>query len=112
MKDDVPVLGGIERTRSFGDAETLIYAVDDATRDLYRGRLALRLWPSGSGESTRLAGVSGWLRPDSGQMLPHNGETMTDIWKMTHRQRERYRLNHCGSIFQGYTLSPALTARQ
>src|SRR5262249_45438882 len=33
-------------------------------------------------------------------------------WQMSDRQRERFRLKHCGFIFQGYNLFPALTARQ
>ena len=31
---------------------------------------------------------------------------------MTERQREQFRLENCGFIFQGYNLFPALTARQ
>jgi putative ABC transport system ATP-binding protein len=31
---------------------------------------------------------------------------------MRERQRERFRLRHCGFIFQDYNLFPALTARQ
>src|SRR5262245_9859653 len=112
MSDDGPVLSGIDVTRSFRDGETLTYALRDVTLDLVRAQLALLMGPSGSGKSTLLAVLSGLLRPGSGQVLAHDGETMADIWKMTDRQRERYRLNHCGFIFQGYNLFPALTARQ
>ena len=31
---------------------------------------------------------------------------------MTDKEREHFRLTHCGYIFQGYNLFPALTARQ
>ena len=31
---------------------------------------------------------------------------------MSEQERERFRLRHCGFIFQGYNLFPALTARQ
>ena len=31
---------------------------------------------------------------------------------MSDREREHFRLQHCGFIFQGYNLFPALTARQ
>jgi putative ABC transport system ATP-binding protein len=37
---------------------------------------------------------------------------MVDIWKLTAREREDFRLRHVGFIFQGYNLFPALTARQ
>jgi putative ABC transport system ATP-binding protein len=112
MNDDAPVLRSIDVTRSFGDGETLTYALRDVTLDLFRGQLALLMGPSGSGKSTLLAVLSGLLRPDSGQVQAHDGDKMIDIWKMTDRQRERYRLRHCGFIFQGYNLFPALTARQ
>src|SRR5262245_10187706 len=112
MVEDAPVLKSIDVTRSFGDGETLTYALRDVTLDLFRGQLALLMGPSGSGKSTLLAVLSGLLRPDSGQVLAHDGDKMIDIWKMTDRQRERYRLRNCGFIFQGYNLFPALTARQ
>ncbi len=64
--------------------------------------------PSGSGKSTLLAVLSGLLQPDGGQALALG----QDIWKQTERQREDFRLKHCGFIFQGYNLFAALTARQ
>jgi putative ABC transport system ATP-binding protein len=64
--------------------------------------------PSGSGKSTLLACLSGLLRPDSGSVLALG----QDLWAMSDKQRERFRLKHCGFIFQGYNLFGALTARQ
>jgi putative ABC transport system ATP-binding protein len=112
MHDDSPVLRGLDLTRSFGDGESLTFALRNVSLELYRGQLTLLMGPSGSGKSTLLAVLSGLLRPDSGQVLAWNGEKMTDIWRLTSRQRERFRLYHCGFIFQGYNLFPALTARQ
>ena len=112
MHEDEPVLQGLHLTRSFGDGESLTYALSDVSIDLLRGQLALLMGPSGSGKSTLLAVLSGLLRPDSGQVLAHDGDKLIDVWTMTDRQRERYRLRHCGFIFQGYNLFPALTARQ
>jgi putative ABC transport system ATP-binding protein len=37
---------------------------------------------------------------------------MIDLWNLTDREREQYRLKYCGYIFQGYNLFPALNARQ
>src|SRR5437763_9715303 len=110
--DDAPVLRGLHLERSFGDGDTRTHALRDVSLDLFRGQIVLLMGPSGSGKSTLLAVLSGLLRPDSGQVLAHDGEKMVDIWKMTDRQREQFRLRNCGFIFQGYNLFPALTARQ
>jgi putative ABC transport system ATP-binding protein len=103
-----PTLRGRHLTRTFGDGETRATALDDVSLDLYPGQIALLMGPSGSGKSTLLAVISGLLHPSGGQVLAL-GE---DLWKMSDRQRERFRLQHCGFIFQGYNLFPALTARQ
>jgi putative ABC transport system ATP-binding protein len=110
--DDVPVLRGLRLTRSFGDGDTRTYALRDVSLDLFRGQLILLMGPSGSGKSTLLAVLSGLLRPDSGQVLALDGDKIVDIWAMTDRQRENFRLRNCGFIFQGYNLFPALNARQ
>jgi putative ABC transport system ATP-binding protein len=94
--------------RSFGSGETLTMALREVSIDLYPGQIALLMGPSGSGKSTLLAILSGLLQPDSGQVVALNH----DLWGMTERQREEFRLRYCGFIFQGYNLFPALTARQ
>jgi putative ABC transport system ATP-binding protein len=70
--------------------------------------MVLLMGPSGSGKSTLLAVLSGLLHPDSGTVLAHG----QDLWKLSDRGREQFRLKHFGFIFQGYNLFPALTARQ
>jgi putative ABC transport system ATP-binding protein len=95
-------------TRSFGVGETKITVLRGISLDLRAGELALLMGPSGSGKSTLLAALSGLLRPDSGQVCAL-GE---DLWKLSEREQERFRLRHYGFIFQGCNLFPALTARQ
>ena len=103
-----PTLKARQLSRSFGDGETRTVAVNDAALDLHPGQLALLMGPSGSGKSTLLAILSGLLSPDSGQVLTL-GE---DLWAMSEKEREHFRLKHFGFIFQGYNLFSALTARQ
>lgn len=95
-------------TRSFGAGETLTMALRDVALELYAGQLVLLMGPSGSGKSTLLAVLSGLLHPDLGTVLAmgHN------LWQKTEKEREQFRLQYCGFIFQGYNLFPALTARQ
>jgi putative ABC transport system ATP-binding protein len=103
-----PALQGRHLTRTFGERGTLITAVADVSLDLAPGEFALLMGPSGSGKTTLLAVLSGLLHPTAGQVLAL-GE---DLWRMSDKQRERFRLRHVGFVFQGYNLFPALTARQ
>jgi putative ABC transport system ATP-binding protein len=52
------------------------------------------------------------LRPTAGTVLARDGHGVIDIWRLTDKERENFRLGHCGYIFQGYNLFPALNARQ
>jgi putative ABC transport system ATP-binding protein len=70
------------------------------------GEIALVMGPSGSGKSTLLAAVSGLLRPDDGKVIALG----TDIWSLTKTKIDRFRLQNCGFIFQGFNLFSALTA--
>lgn len=103
-----PTLRSWGLTRTFGAGDTKTVALRDVALDLYPGQIALLMGPSGSGKSTLLAALSGLLRPDQGTVLSMNQE----IWALSEKQREAFRLKYCGFIFQGYNLFPALTARQ
>ena len=94
--------------RSFGTGEMRVDVLRDITIDLQPSQMSLLMGPSGSGKSTLLAVLSGLLQPDTGHVQALN----QDLWALTERQREDFRLRHCGFVFQGYNLFPALTARQ
>jgi putative ABC transport system ATP-binding protein len=108
VRDDKPSLQARGLMRTFGEGDTRTVALNDVSLDLYPGQITVLEGPSGSGKSTLLAVLSGLLRPDSGQVLTLD----QDLWGLTERQREAFRLRHCGFVFQGYNLFPALTARQ
>jgi putative ABC transport system ATP-binding protein len=107
-RSTAPVLRGTNLVRTFGEGETKVTALNNVTLDLYAGQIALLMGPSGSGKSTLLAVLSGLLHPNSGQVVALSH----DLWAMSERERERFRLKNCGFIFQGYNLFSALTARQ
>lgn len=112
MFDEVPSLRGVRLTRAYGEGEVRSVALNEVSVDLYPGQLALLMGPSGSGKSTLLAVMSGLLRPDGGQVLAREDDKFTDVWSLSEKQREQFRLRNMGFIFQGYNLFPALTARQ
>jgi putative ABC transport system ATP-binding protein len=106
-RDDTP-LTGTSLSRSFGTGANAVSVLRDVSLELRRGELTLLMGPSGSGKTTLLALLSGLLQPDAGQVHVLG----RDLWRMSERDREAFRLEHCGFIFQGNNLFPALTARQ
>lgn len=105
-------LKGVQLTKTYGDGATRRTALDAVSLDLAPGQLALLMGPSGSGKSTLLAVLSGLLEPDTGQVLADDDGRLRDVWAMTPKEREDFRLRTTGFVFQGYNLFPALTARQ
>src|ERR1700738_2782506 len=108
MFEEMPTLQARRLTKTFGKGETATIALDEVSLDLFAGQMALLMGPSGSGKSTLLAVLSGLLHPDAGKVTALG----QDVWALADTQRERFRLRHCGFIFQGYTLFTALNARQ
>jgi putative ABC transport system ATP-binding protein len=103
-----PPLNGLHLRREFGEGEMRSIAVNDVSLEIGAGQMALLMGPSGSGKTTLLALLSGLLRPSSGQVIAL-GE---DLWSLSEKARENFRLRYCGFIFQGYNLFAALTAQQ
>ncbi len=103
-----PALVARHLERSFGSGAATVRVLRDVSLELHRGQVLLLMGPSGSGKSTLLALLSGLLRPDRGE-VSILGE---DLWQMSERARERFRLRHFGFVFQGFNLFPSLTARE
>jgi putative ABC transport system ATP-binding protein len=108
MKRSQPMLQGIHLGRAFGEGQKQTLALRDVSLRLEPGQVGLLMGPSGSGKSTLLAVLSGLLKPDKGRVIAMG----QDLWALSEKERERFRLRHCGFTFQGYNLFPALTARQ
>ncbi len=77
--------------------------------DARHGDLTMVMGPSGSGKSTLIAALSGLLKPEQGRV---DTLDIDNLWKLSPGKIDRFRLDHCGFIFQGFNLFPALTAAQ
>jgi putative ABC transport system ATP-binding protein len=83
-------------------------ALRGADLDIAEGEIALVMGPSGSGKSTLLAAISGLLEPDEGSVTALG----QDLWSLARAKIDKFRLDYCGFIFQGFNLFGALNARQ
>ena len=95
--------------KRFKTGRTHIEVLKDMDFDARHGDLTMVMGPSGSGKSTLIAALSGLLKPDQGRV----GTLGVDnLWSLNSGKIDKFRLDHCGFIFQGFNLFPALTALQ
>lgn len=101
-----PSLGAMGISKSFGEGRTAIKVLDAVKLELQPRELNLLLGPSGSGKSTLLSCMAGLLQPDSGEV----NALGKSLRSMSSTDLEKFRLKHCGFVFQGFNLFGALTA--
>jgi len=101
-------LRGQALLKSFKSGRTRLEILKSVDFTADHGELTMVMGPSGSGKSTLVAALSGLLRPDAGTVTALG----QDLWKMPSGKIDRFRLDHCGFIFQGFNLFGSLTALQ
>ncbi len=92
-------------TRVYGDGEE-IRALDGVSLNIERGELLTVMGPSGSGKSTLLNMIGALDKPTSGQVFI-DGKDLTKI-----RNKDEFRAQTVGFVFQLHNLIPTLTARE
>ncbi|MEM9965682.1 MAG: ABC transporter ATP-binding protein [Asticcacaulis sp.] len=95
-------------TKGYKIGKTRQDVLKDVDFNAYHGQVTMVMGPSGSGKSTLVATLSGLLKPDAGEVIAL-GE---NLWTKKKARIDRFRLDHCGFIFQGFNLFPALNATQ
>ena len=93
-------------SKAYKVGKTRQQVLKDVDFNAHHGHVTMVMGPSGSGKSTLIAALSGLLRPDEGEVLAL-GE---NLWQKNSRNVDGFRLAHCGFIFQGFNLFPALDA--
>ena len=101
-------LQGTGLVKRFKTGRTHIEVLKSVDFDCRHGEMTMVMGPSGSGKSTLIAALSGLLRPDEGKVTAL-GE---DLWGQRSGKIDKFRLDHCGFIFQGFNLFGALSALQ
>jgi len=94
--------------RHFGEGETLVKALEDASITIEKGEFTAIIGPSGSGKSTLLQLIGGLDKPTSGKVILDN----KNISHMNGTELSDFRRDHIGFIFQAYNLIPVLSAEE
>jgi putative ABC transport system ATP-binding protein len=103
--DDIRASGLVKTFRTGKIEARVLKSVDFSAR---HGDVTMVMGPSGSGKSTLVAALSGLLRPDAGEVTALG----QNLWKLSPGKIDKFRLDHCGFIFQGFNLFASLTALQ
>jgi putative ABC transport system ATP-binding protein len=101
-----PVIVTKELNKSYGKADTIVYAVRDINVSINKGEYVAIIGPSGSGKSTFMNLIGCLDLPTSGQIFIEN----IDVSQLTENQLSKIRREKIGFIFQKYNLIPTLSA--
>ncbi|MFF3411582.1 ABC transporter ATP-binding protein [Streptomyces sp. NPDC002742] len=104
----VPVLRAVGLTRTYGDDESLVWAVDGVDLDVPAGQTLAVTGPSGCGKSTLLQLLGGLDRPTEGEVWL-DGRRIDGLGERT---LARLRRRTVGFVFQAYHLMDELTATE
>jgi putative ABC transport system ATP-binding protein len=102
---DIRAKGLVKSYRTGRVEARVLKGVDFSAR---HGDVTMVMGPSGSGKSTLVAALSGLMRPDAGEVTALG----QSLWKLSPGKIDKFRLDHCGFIFQGFNLFASLTALQ
>lgn len=106
---EVNTLSTINRLKKFykmGQEQIPILNIPELT--IQTGEQMALTGPSGSGKSTLLHIIGGIVTPDEGEVIL-NGTNLTE---KNEKEKDVYRAEHIGFIFQDFHLIPSLTAEE
>jgi putative ABC transport system ATP-binding protein len=94
--------------KTYGSGRVMVHAVKNANFTIESGQFIAIVGPSGSGKTTLLSMLGGLLTPTDGTISVNEWQ----VEKLNSRERQEYRRDHVGFIFQANNLIPFLTAKE
>ncbi len=94
-------------TKTFGEGDIAVRALDDVSLSVDSGELVAVVGPSGSGKTTLLAIAGALLHPTSGRVVLDG----TELTGLKPAALGKLRLEHVGFVLQSANLIPYLKAR-
>ena len=101
----MPILNASHLKKYYGQAESLVKALDDVNVSIEKGQFAAIIGTSGSGKSTLLNMLGGLDTPTEGSVQIGG----TELARLDREQATIFRRKQIGFVFQNYNLIPVLT---
>ena len=95
-------------TKVYGQGKTAVHALRDINLTIYENELFMIVGPSGSGKTTLISIISTLLSPTSGECRVLGFDTT----KLSPIQKDEFRLNYIGFVFQAFNLLAPLSAAE
>ena len=95
-------------SKFYGENESLVKALNEASFSIEKGELVVILGPSGAGKTTALNILGGMDKPTSGEVIIDG----KDITKYKNKELIKYLRTDIGFVFQFYNLVQNLTAKE
>jgi putative ABC transport system ATP-binding protein len=92
-------------TRTYGDGETMVSAIDGINFQIQEGEFVAIMGESGAGKSTLLGMMGAMNAPTSGNLIVDDIE----IYRLSQEQRADFRREFLGFVFQSFHLVSYLT---
>lgn len=105
MKKIVIAVENISKT--YGEGESAVLAIKEASFEIYSGETVALLGPSGSGKTTLITMIGCITEPSSGKLTLDGDLMYEQEWKVN--DTRRVRREKIGFIFQSHNLIPFLT---
>ena len=103
-----PAARAVNATKTYGEGDTAVIALDDVSIDLHPGRFTAIMGPSGSGKSTLMHCLAGLDSLTSGQVFIGG----VDLGGLSDRELTLLRRERVGFVFQAFNLLPTLNAEE